>query len=93
MTATMSWALLALFLALQLADAITTAIVLRSGGRELNPAMAWLMRATGVRAALAIKVLVVGAAGVGAALHAPAMLIVLCTAYSFVVIHNWRQIG
>ena len=44
--------LFALFAALQVADAITTLVVLRHGGREANPLMRALMERTGVALAL-----------------------------------------
>lgn len=43
-----------LFAALQAADVALTALVLRKGGRELNPIMAWFMRKLGLIPGLAL---------------------------------------
>jgi len=50
----------ALFVALQVADAVSTILVLRRGGRELNPLAKWLMGVIGyVAATIAFKVALV----------------------------------
>lgn len=44
---------LAIFAALQVADVTLTTLILRRGGRELNPAMRWLMDKLGTVPGLA----------------------------------------
>ena len=50
---------LALFLVLQLADVLTTALGLRNGAVEANPAAAWLLSVHGELAVYAVKALIV----------------------------------
>lgn len=45
-------ALILLFAALQVSDAVLTLLILRDGGRELNPIMRWLMDKVGIVPAL-----------------------------------------
>lgn len=58
--------LMALLIALQAADWITTREILKHGGREKNPLIRWLMGKVGVDRALGLKTLVV--IGIGAVL-------------------------
>lgn len=52
---------LAIFAALQVADVTLTTLILRRGGRELNPAMRWLMDKLGTVPGLALpKVVLIG---------------------------------
>ena len=52
---------LAIFAALQVADVTLTTLILRRGGRELNPAMRWLMEKLGIVPGLALpKVVLIG---------------------------------
>lgn len=95
----MIYALLALFVALQIADIVSTVRALNRGARELNPVMRWFMARLGrVGGLVAPKV-------IGAAIIIPAMLLVyayaptvasialglICAFYVWVVHHNWQQ--
>ena len=84
--------LLILFAALQLLDIYTTLRVLRAGGRELNPVMAWLMAHMGVPQALvAMKVIVVLTviwASLWLLLLPLWVLVVLCVLYVAVVVNT-----
>lgn len=93
-------ALLAMFVSLQIADIATTLRVLAHGGRELNPVarwfMAWLGRAGGLVAIKSITGASVIAGVLVARAYVPtaaaAALALICGLYSWVVLHNWRQI-
>ena len=61
----MMLSLLLLFSALQIADAYTTYRILSEGGKELNPAMRWVMDKLGIVQGLALmKLLTIGAVAV-----------------------------
>lgn len=86
--------LLIAVIVLQLADIVTTyLIVSRPGGRELNPVLAALFRAVGLLPGLliikcAFVALLVWAAPV---LHI-AVLVLICLGYCWVVWHNVRAL-
>ena len=87
--------LVAVFAALQLADGVSTHVLLARGHREANPVMAWLMDRIGVLPAL----LLAKGASIGVALwsaslydaqHVLPALVFLCTFYVYVVYNNVR---
>ncbi len=61
------WLLLALAVVAQVADNVTTRMVIAAGGHEANSVMAWLQGYIGLWGTLALKV---GLAGLSAALAA-----------------------
>lgn len=101
-----AWALFAALCVMQLLDIWSTRKILRGGGRELNPAMDWLMRLLGVMPALFLmKALVVALfAGLLFALryageHQGLLTIMVttvlgaaCLLYAAVLRHNWRSL-
>ena len=55
-------ALLFLFILLQIADSLTTVHILKQGGREANPVLAWLFDKVGMIPSLVVmKLLAIGA--------------------------------
>ena len=80
----MTIALFALLIALNIADAYYTRKILAAGGRELNPAMRWMMAQFGVNTALIVSKGFALGLVVLFACHT-AILIVLCGVYSVVV--------
>lgn len=51
-------ALFIAFVALQIADAVTTWAILEAGGKELNPIVRWMMAKMGVHLGLVVKTIV-----------------------------------
>lgn len=92
MTGTGTIAAIGLFAALQLADAGTTLAVLRSGGREANPAMRWVFGLIGAAPALALVKLALIALCVVLVDRpfAPQVIAALSALYVYVVINNLR---
>lgn len=86
--------LFAMLVALNIIDVILTIRILDRGGREINPVMAALMRAFGVKPALiAFKLAILAVVyiflpGVD---YASRVLAGLCILYALVVWNNWRQ--
>lgn len=92
--------LIILFGLLQIADIASTTRALDRGARELNPVVRWFMARLGRAGGL------VATKTIGAAVIIPAMLlayayaatvaiiaiILICAAYAYVVLHNWRQV-
>ena len=81
---------LALLLALQIADILTTLRAIELGGREINPVMAWLMRRAGVPGALAVGKLFVLALAVGWLHDSLPALLVLDAVFAAIVANNVR---
>ena len=82
--------LLVLFAALQVSDAVLTLLILRDGGRELNPIMRWLMNKIGIVPALVwVKLGLVVA--VAAWVHSVLLLAVFVAIYIAVVVFNARN--
>ena len=82
--------LLILFAALQVSDAVLTLLILRDGGRELNPIMRWLMDKIGIVPALVwVKLVLVVA--VTAWVHSVLLLAVFVAIYIAVVVFNMRN--
>lgn len=89
---------LALFAALQLADALTTRAIIKRGGFELNPLLRWLARITREFSGARWAWLVIGKGAAMAAffvlvqlgaVHAQALAVLL---YLVVVVHNWKTL-
>lgn len=83
--------------ALQVGDAVTTILAIRSGAIEKNPIAAWLMDNIGMVPALAIKVVFVSGGAIWAATHHPTQPVLIALAaliaiYAYVVIQNARLI-
>lgn len=82
--------LLLLFTALQVSDAVLTLLILRDGGRELNPIMRWLMDKIGIVPALVwVKLGLVVAVAVW--VHSVPLLAVFVAIYIAVVVFNVRN--
>lgn len=87
-------ALLALLLALQIGDWLTTREILaHPTGREKNPLIRWLMDRAGIDLALAIKTVAVIAIGASLTFLPWPFLAVLCAYYAWIVWANWRVLG
>jgi len=83
--------LILLLISLNVADVLLTLRIIKQGGRELNPLLAWLMTRIGLKPALiGSKTILLAIAAV--VLRSPAVLTLLCLAYAAVVWHNWRQL-
>lgn len=77
---------------LQAADIYTTTRIIGTGGREINPAMAWLMRELGVMPALVVSKCLMLIVVLALLPQLPMWFMTgLCVFYAFVVWHNWRQ--
>ncbi len=86
--------LMFLFIALQVADAATTYIILKGGGRELNPFMQVVMNFLGVVPALVtMKVLVVAVFMVYAEAIPLWVWMLMVIIYAVVVANNLRAIS
>ena len=80
-----------LFLILVAIDGVLTARILRKGGIERNPVMAWIMRIFG-NAWPAVRMFVAAAAGIAIMrLGSPWPLAGLCAIWAWIVWHNWRE--
>ena len=86
---------LAIFIALQVSDIITTLLILRNGGRELNPVVKCFIDRLGAVAGLIVIKLLAGAI-LGYAVYAGAVnavfVFALCALYVVVVGRNLLQI-
>lgn len=90
---TVSLSLLAMFVALQVADYWTTMRCIAAGrGHEANPVMAWLMARIGVGPAFVGMKLVAIALAMNLFVisFAPFVLAALCAWYGWVAWNNWR---
>ena len=88
-----SIALLAFYMAISIADVLTTERVMRKGGREANPVMRWLMERLGRGGAYAVKLVVALGVGIVGAIIAPPALVLLNATGCWVVWHNWRAVN
>lgn len=85
---------LAIFVLLQVSDALLTAAILRRGGRECNPVLDHLIRARGLITTLVGSKLIVVALGTWLYFEVPALLIALDVLFVAVVANNvvqWRK--
>jgi len=83
--------------ALQVADAVTTTLALRSGAVEKNPIIRHIMGQIGIVPALALKVALVSAGAIAAAVYYPTQALVivfglLIAVYLYIVVNNARLI-
>ena len=76
------------FLALLVADILTTRRVLNAGGRELNPLVRWLMGKLGPDAGLWIRVPIQAAAGVAVYTASATVFWVMVAAYVALIANN-----
>lgn len=78
---------------LQAADVYTTLRIIGNGGRELNPAMAWLMRELGALSALVVSKCLMLIVVLTLLPKLPVwFMVALIVVYVAVVWHNWRQV-
>ena len=77
---------------LQICDVMTTERILRNGGTELNPAMAYLFAKFGITKTLIAKAIVVFCVGVMLLELMPIVLVFLTIVYIGVVAWNAYQI-
>jgi len=80
------------FFILQLLDWYTTRTILKNGGYEQNPVMAFVFKYVNVDVALAIKSVLLGIAGYYIGLTIPILLVVLIIIYLAVIIHNGKSL-
>ena len=80
------------FFILQLLDWYTTRIILKNGGYEQNPVMAFVFKYVSVDVAMCTKALLLGVVGyfIGSAI--PLLLVILIVIYLAVVFHNWKSL-
>ena len=80
------------FFILQLLDWYTTRTILKNGGREQNPIMAFVFKYVNVDVAMGFKAILVSIFGYFLALTMPIVLILLIVIYLAVVIHNGKSL-
>ena len=80
------------FFILQLLDWYTTRTILKNGGYEQNPVMAFVFKYLNVDVALAIKSVLLGVLGYFIGLEYPLLLVGLIIVYIAVVFHNWKSL-
>jgi len=80
------------FCILQLLDWYTTRTILKNGGYEQNPVMAFVFKYLNVDVALAIKAVLLGFVGYFIGLEYPLLLVVLIFIYLAVIFHNWKSL-
>jgi hypothetical protein len=80
------------FFILQCLDWYTTRTILKQGGYEQNPVMAFVFKYVNVDVALAIKAVLLGIVGYYIGLELPILLVGLIIIYLAVVIHNGKSL-
>jgi hypothetical protein len=80
------------FFILQLLDWYSTRTILKQGGYEQNPVMAFVFKYVNVDVALAMKSALLGIAGYYIGLTIPILLVGLIIVYLAVVIHNGKSL-
>jgi hypothetical protein len=80
------------FFILQLLDWYTTRTILKNGGYEQNPVMAFVFKYVNVDVALAIKAVLLAVIGYYIGLVLPILLVGLIIIYLAVVIHNGKSL-
>ena len=83
--------LIILFISLQVSDVVLTLLILRDGGRELNPVMRWLMDKMGTATALISAKLIIIALVI-AFVDSLLLLSVFCAVYVAVIVFNARSV-
>ena len=86
------WLLLVTLAALQIADFVTTRIILDKGGYEQNPVAVFLMEMLTVNGFLGIKAVVVTVIGYVVGQETIFMLIAIVAVYLSVIHHNMLSI-
>jgi hypothetical protein len=81
-----------IFFILQCLDWYTTRTILKQGGYEQNPVMAFVFKYVNVDVALAIKAVLLGFVGYFIGLALPILLVGLIIIYLAVVFHNWKSL-
>ena len=84
--------LIALLAALQLADVWTTRRILLEGGKEMNPAVRWLIGRLGIMPALLVSKAAVLALAAAFMMPYPWLLGGLCMFYVGIVAYNWKSL-
>jgi hypothetical protein len=80
------------FFILQCLDWYTTRTILKNGGYEQNPVMAFVFKYVNVDVALAIKSVLLGISGYYIGSVLPLLLVGLIIIYLAVVIHNGKSL-
>ena len=80
------------FFILQLLDWYTTRTILKNGGYEQNPVMAFVFQHLNIDVALAIKSAMLGVLGYYIGLLYPLALVGLVIFYLAVIFHNWKSL-
>jgi hypothetical protein len=86
------YALLAILAALQAADVYSTRRILLAGGREMNPAVRWLIGRFGLMPALIGAKVAVMAIAWFILLPYPWLLGGLCAFYAGITAYNWKSL-
>jgi len=81
-----------LFTALQLGDIYTTHTILKQGGRELNPVLAYLFGKFGHMPVLVVSKVIAVSLVYLYLISIPVVMIILCALYGYVVFNNYKQI-
>jgi len=80
------------FFILQCLDWYTTRTILKNGGYEQNPVMAFVFKYVNVDVALAIKGIITSVIGYFIGVIYPLVLVLLIVIYLAVVIHNGKSL-
>ena len=80
------------FFILQLLDWYTTRTILKNGGYEQNPVMAFVFKYVNVDVALATKAIITSVIGYFIGVIYPLVLVLLIVIYLAVVIHNGKSL-
>ena len=88
-----SLALFVLVMILQALDGYLTWRVLAAGGRELNPIVRALVERLGVVPGLVLAKVAFAVVAGALILEQPIALLLVAILYSWVVVHNWRQLA
>ena len=87
-----AYALLALLAALQLADIYTTRRILLAGGKEMNPAVRWLIGRFGIMPALLVSKAAMLVLATAFLLPYPWALGGLCVFYAGIIWYNVKSL-
>jgi len=80
------------FFILQCLDWYTTSTILKNGGYEQNPVMAFVFKYCDINVAMGVKAILLTLLGYAIGLVYPLLLIVLIVIYLVVVIHNGKSL-
>ncbi len=87
------WLLLVTLASLQVADFVTTRIVLDRGGYEQNPVAAFFMKLLTVNGFLAVKTIVVTVIGYVVGQESVWLLAAITAVYAWVIHYNMKSIN